>query len=325
MDDWSNVDTDYTDNISYPTHTHQDTTSCACCGDHNDAYVFDTDTESDDEEPDEDFVALAKTMNHTDLGNTLRESYLYHKRRWRRFTGRHTRHTRMKGRTMRKGKGKGKIGKFGKGTFLCSGCMAIDDAADIYFGSKGKGKGQGSKGMGQGKGSPYGQFGKGPRKNNIGPDGQRMLCGICDSEFHFRAQCPKNPGKGKSFLADTSAGSSTGSRYADDSAFGTNPGFVFLSTTTEIEEIHDNDDDNHDSPPTPIPNRLYRDADDNDNDRLTSDPRQEYTPHFQQYLANMKKIIIKLPNLNKLAQVPEKTIPSLYTISIPNHQTTKPP
>ena len=90
------------------------------------------------------------------------------------------------------------------------------------FKSKGKGKfRKGSKGR---KGFRRSFFnskfkdsrqGKGNRgkTNPLGKDGKPMKCSICDSIEHFRADCPKGPGGGKSHLAnvtDQSRGTSAG-------------------------------------------------------------------------------------------------------------------
>ena len=90
------------------------------------------------------------------------------------------------GKTGRKGKGKDGKGKGGKraATF-----MATEEAQTFF---KGKGKGMRNS------------SGKDPnttRRNPIGRDGNIMKCSVCDSEWHFRAKCPRcrpggNGGKG---------------------------------------------------------------------------------------------------------------------------------
>ena len=57
--------------------------------------------------------------------------------------------------------------------------------------------------------------GKGNRgkTNPLGKDGKPLTCSICDSGNHFRADCPKGPGSGKTHLAsvhDQSRGTSGG-------------------------------------------------------------------------------------------------------------------
>ena len=59
--------------------------------------------------------------------------------------------------------------------------MADVEVDSVFFGGKGKSKGKRrSTGKGQGR-----------RKNPRGSDGEIMLCGICGSDEHFRAQRPR--------------------------------------------------------------------------------------------------------------------------------------
>ena len=62
--------------------------------------------------------------------------------------------------------------------------MTDHEYDEVFFGGKGKSKG---KRRSSGKG-------KGRRRNPIGRDGEVMRCGICNSDTHFRAQCPQNSG-----------------------------------------------------------------------------------------------------------------------------------
>ena len=125
----------------YPTGTSP-TETCTHCGTTDPNYFgdFDTDTESEDDET---------FFGDTDTAETLHENYLFHKKKWRKFTGRRTRQTRYGMRNQRKGKGKGKD----PGHF-CVCCNAYDDAfmtEEIYYGGKKGGKGgfRGGKSNGQ--------------------------------------------------------------------------------------------------------------------------------------------------------------------------------
>ena len=63
--------------------------------------------------------------------------------------------------------------------------MTDADLEEIYF--KGRGKRGGGKGFRRSTGK-----GRGRRRNPVGSDGNVMRCGICNSDTHFRAQCPQN-------------------------------------------------------------------------------------------------------------------------------------
>lgn len=166
-------------------------TECSCCGgtDPNTFLGdFDTDTDSDDEP----FEGLAAT----ETAESLHEAHLFTKRRWRKFTRRRSRQTRFNMRKSRKGEGRGT-------SYLCLGCTSYEDAVhteEVFYGGKGgKGGGKGGnkfrggKSQGQSFSSNGGQgTGRGNqgRLNPIGPDGNIMLCGVCDSKYHFRKDCP---------------------------------------------------------------------------------------------------------------------------------------
>ena len=63
--------------------------------------------------------------------------------------------------------------------------MTDAELEEVYF--KGRGKRGGGKGFRRSTGK-----GRGRRRNPIGSDGNVMRCGICNSDTHFRAQCPQN-------------------------------------------------------------------------------------------------------------------------------------
>ena len=65
------------------------------------------------------------------------------------------------------------------------------DLEEVYF--KGRGKRGGGKGFRQSTGK-----GRGRRRNPIGSDGNVVRCGICNSDTHFRAQCPQNQNTNRS-------------------------------------------------------------------------------------------------------------------------------
>ena len=64
----------------------------------------------------------------------------------------------------------------------------------------GKGKGHNCHSSGRGFNSAYTIKAKGARKNPTGPDGKIMMCSICGSEDHFRAQCSRGPGQSRTML-----------------------------------------------------------------------------------------------------------------------------
>ena len=111
-------------------------------------------------------------------------TYQQAKSRWRKHMQKPVRRVRKFLRRSGKGKARGK-GK-GKGSSRFDFLANMDDSAvdAVFFGGKGKPKG---KRRSTGKG-------KGRRRNPIGSDGQVMRCGICNSDTHFRAQCPRNTG-----------------------------------------------------------------------------------------------------------------------------------
>ena len=101
----------------------------------------------------------------------------------------------------RKGKGKGK-GKrrrlHGRGVLAFLASLPDTEYEEVLFG-KGKGKGKGRRNT-SGKG-------KGRKGNPKDRDGKTMECDICGSTQHFRRECPKGDGKGRSpsaHLAQTS-------------------------------------------------------------------------------------------------------------------------
>ena len=172
-------------------------TVCSTCSqywydDHDD--YNDTDTEDEFDE---------SMMDHSDLSSyygsfdgcteqSLRQEYLFAKRRFRRFTGKQTRDSRFPRRPAswdlrfggkRGGKGKGK-GKYYAGFPFGPSSLA---------GGKGKNKGKG-------------------RGNPTGKDGQQMKCHGCGSTDHLIMQCPTGKGKGSFNFA--AAGESTESHVS---------------------------------------------------------------------------------------------------------------
>ena len=143
-----------------------------------DANTTDTETSSDDAEPDYS-DPIFQGMTPTQIDEHLFWAYKTAKKVWRRHLQKPTR--RVRHHLQKKGKGKGR-GK-SRFSFLADMPDALYD--EIFFGGKGKSKG---KARTSGKG-------KGRRVNPRGRDGQIMTCGICGSESHFRADCPQNPNR----------------------------------------------------------------------------------------------------------------------------------
>ena len=124
----------------------------------------DTDTDEDDGE-DLDGSDFPGQVGQDDdvIQQYLYQSYVFHKKRWRRFTGRPTRYSRFGN-----SKGKGSLIPY-RGS----------------FGGRSSGKG-------------YHFEGKGGRRNPIGRDGKVVQCltDSCKSEFHLIKDCPHKKGKG---------------------------------------------------------------------------------------------------------------------------------
>ena len=122
--------------------------------------------------------------------------YQSSKSKWRKHMHKPTRRVRKFFKRKGKGKGKGK----GANRFVFLSEMPDAEYDSLFYGGKGKSKG---KPRSSGKG-------KGRRRNPVGRDGQVMRCSqpmadgqVCNSDTHFRAQCPHNPNR-------QSAGSSFG-------------------------------------------------------------------------------------------------------------------
>ena len=174
---------------------------------HTDEDSYEHMSDSSDESATEsqvDITDVTAYLTVPEAGEQLYLAYRHAKSRWRKFQGatnRHSHRARRFGHHKRrfgKGKGKGKSkGKpYAKAFYeeaptmhTASASMhdstssegawwsdpAVIEALAFY---KGKGKGgKGSKG--------------GPRLNPMGPDGKRMLCSVCNSDSHFRANCPQ--------------------------------------------------------------------------------------------------------------------------------------
>ena len=111
--------------------------------------------------------------------NELHQAYVLARRKWRHFTGKHTRAARRparkgsgKSRSWGKQPGKGKSGKglgFGKHGGIYHSSAGSNSA---YFGGKTRGRG---------------------KKNPLGKDGKPLRCHQCDSDEHLVAHCPKRP------------------------------------------------------------------------------------------------------------------------------------
>ena len=160
----------------------------------------DTDTISDHGVFDMDDPEL-QGMTQPEIDEHIFWQYQRAKTQWRRLTNKPTR--RVRRFVKRTGKGKGRKGK-GKRRFTFLTEMSDEEYSQIFFGGKGK------KGYGKGKHRSSGK-GKGRRRNPIGRDGQVMKCGICDSEEHFRAECPQRNNQSSSEMATfTGTASATG-------------------------------------------------------------------------------------------------------------------
>jgi hypothetical protein len=97
--------------------------------------------------------------------------------------------------------------------------MNDDEYDATFYGGKGKSKGK-SRSFGKGKG----------RKGNpIGRDGNVMKCSVCNSDTHFRAECPQN--------RDTGQGSSPGfASYTNSSPPGPLGDLIYMLNSREAAE-----------------------------------------------------------------------------------------
>ena len=124
---------------SYPsdaTWTAQQT--CELCGipatQTTEDVGFDTDTDEDDGQDDPDYNQ--QVADDPCVTETLHDSYLLHKRRWRRHMNRRPRRVRLQFRRRRnkgKGKGNGKPSPYGPkgfGRYLCIPCATWEDNCD---------------------------------------------------------------------------------------------------------------------------------------------------------------------------------------------------
>jgi hypothetical protein len=191
---------------------------CSTCQqywyDDNDDYN-DTDTEDEFDEslfsPDELASYYGSFEGCTE--QSLRQEYMFAKRRFRRFTNQRSRGSRFPRRPqswdLRYGGGKGKRGK-GKGKYYAGFPFGPSSLA----GGKGKSKGKG-------KGNP------------IGADGQQMKCHGCGSTDHLIGSCPKGKGKG-SFFADAPAESVTATHLSGPLAGLAMQGHWFIDSGTGL-------------------------------------------------------------------------------------------
>ena len=146
----------------------------------------DTDTVSDDGGYNAAEDAEIADMTPAQIDEHIFWQYQQAKSRWRRHMNKPTR--RVRRFVKRKGKGRKGSGKHrGKGRFAFLADMT-DEEQDVFFGRKGKG--------GKGKGRRTSGKGKGRRRNPIGRDGEVMRCSICNSDTHFRRECPQGDGQG---------------------------------------------------------------------------------------------------------------------------------
>ena len=179
-----------------------------------DDYVTDTETASSwgDQPPDGDEATIGMTAQQVD--EHLFWAYQQAKSRWRRHLRKPTRRVRRFLRRSGKGKGKGKR----RFAFLAE--LTDEQYDSVFFGGKGKSKG---KRRSTGKG-------KGRRRNPLGADGEVMRCSICNSDTHFRAQCPQNSHAAAGSSSD--ARGSTFASYVDAGPIGD------LLTAGRQERVH---------------------------------------------------------------------------------------
>ena len=113
--------------------------------------------------------------------------YRYHRRKWRRLTGKPVRRFRRHVRyfVKRRGKGRGRYQSYGFGHRGRRSFIVTQDDVRAYLNARGKGAGRGS-GKGHGR-----------RRNPRGRDGQVMTCRVCNSEEPFAARCPQRKGGGR--------------------------------------------------------------------------------------------------------------------------------
>ena len=175
-------------NVQTPSHTgtaqaSSNPCSCEYCGSRAaSSYLqeplYDTDTESDDEnEFEQEFAALVNQQGVEAVAEELASAYLYHRRRYRKFVGKHSRRTRFQNRLVHQ-KRSGR--PFGASKYLCSLCSTQEDLQLEHelVAFRGPNKSAWRKDF--------------PRKNPVGRDGKVMRCSECDSEYHLRRHCKKS-------------------------------------------------------------------------------------------------------------------------------------
>ena len=197
----------------------------------------DTDSSSDSDVPGHQAADLTDMLYHTvnDAGAELFVAYKHAKKRWRSFQGKTTRTTHRFKKVKRftfkkhsKGKGKGKYHQQAPSFF--SPPAAQDGFSFVEQQAFFKGSGKGFKG-GAGSG----------RLNPTGPDGKRMLCSICSSDSHFRAQCPKASASGTFMSAQEqpAAAQPVQSAGSSQSSVATRNAYQFAGLFSATEEPDD--------------------------------------------------------------------------------------
>ena len=144
-----------------------------------------TGSEQDSGTDSDTISSLGEQVDHSDpalagltpnqIDEHLFWAYEKAKSRWRKHM--HKAAHKVRKFLKRSGKGKGK----GKRRFSFLADYDDDTVDHVFYGGKGKSKGKPRSSA----------KGKGRRRNPIGRDGEVMKCGICESENHFRAQCPQ--------------------------------------------------------------------------------------------------------------------------------------
>jgi hypothetical protein len=154
-------------------------------------YFTDSETDSSDcYEP--DYSEITPSMTPAQVDEHLYWQYRQAKKNWRGHMRKPTRRVRRVFRSKGKGKGKPPSAKGkGKRRFAFLESTSTEEWDQAFYGGKSRSKGKrrvpGSKG--KGKGGSAGSS----RTNPIGRDGSVMLCSICGSDSHFRAECPDAP------------------------------------------------------------------------------------------------------------------------------------
>jgi hypothetical protein len=149
-----------------------------------------TDSETDSSDAEElDYAAMGlSTYTPAQTDEHMYWQYRTAKKNWRSHMRKPTRRIRRFFKR-RKGKGRAPLAKGkGKRRFAYLETATTEEWDAAFYGGKSRSKG---KRRTPGKGKGKGKAGS-SRTNPIGRDGNVMTCSICQSDSHFRAECPQN-------------------------------------------------------------------------------------------------------------------------------------